>query len=133
MFSATFPEKIQKVAAAYLNDYNFLEVGKVGAASGTIKQQVKQVYGNKINALCDVIESIPMDEKIIVFCNTKKETKRLAGLISKMGVNSTAIHGDLNQNQRDSSLRDFRNGRYEILIATDVSLAGTDCAHRNIL
>jgi len=133
MFSATFPPKIQKVTATYLNGFNFLEVGKVGAASSTIEQHVEMIHGCKINALCDVIETIPINEKIIVFCNTKAETKRLAGLISGMGVNSTAIHGDLNQSQRDSSLRDFRTGKYEILIATDVASRGLDIPNVNFV
>ena len=122
MFSATFPAEIQQLARKYLQEYKFLTVGRVGGVASDITQQVIYVRNSdKLKALIKVIESVPEDDLIIVFCQTKRTTQKLCDLLNQVGAPATTMHGDLTQRQRERSLHDFKTKRRSILVATDVS------------
>ena len=65
-------------------------------------------------------------ERAIAFCNTKNMTDRLMGLLRMAGVKCEAIHGDIQQSSREKSLQRFREGRFQVLVATDVAARGLD-------
>uniref|UniRef100_A0A914VJP2 RNA helicase n=1 Tax=Plectus sambesii TaxID=2011161 RepID=A0A914VJP2_9BILA len=138
MFSATFPDTVQMLAQEFLNSrYGFIRVGILGAANSCITQDFVEVdsYGKKDKLLellkidlgsYKVTDSSLYEQKTIVFVQMKRTADVVASLLSTAGLSSTSIHGDRLQNQREEALRDFRNGKCPILIATAVASRGLD-------
>jgi len=128
MFSATFPIGVQKAAAEFLKkDYVFVVIGVVGGACADVEQQFLQVERNeKRTKLLEILEGIPDDQKVLVFCNAKKGADFLAVSLSSKGVSTTSIHGDRMQSQRELALREFTQGKRKVLVATAVAARGLD-------
>ncbi|XP_033738808.1 ATP-dependent RNA helicase DED1-like isoform X2 [Pecten maximus] len=126
MFSATFPEEIQKLAGEFLNDYLFLTVGRVGGACSDVSQNFFQVdRQQKRQKLCDILSESGAD-KTLVFVEQKRNADFLASYLSESGFPTTSIHGDRLQREREEALRDFKIGKAPILIATSVAARGLD-------
>nr|ABE27759.1 vasa [Azumapecten farreri] len=126
MFSATFPEEIQKLAGDFLNDYLFLTVGRVGGACSDVTQHFFQVdRQQKRQKLCDILSESGAD-KTLVFVEQKRNADFLASYLSESGFPTTSIHGDRLQREREEALRDFKQGKAPILIATSVAARGLD-------
>ena len=122
MFSATFPSKIQQMASRYLRDYKFLTIGRLGGVSEDITQTIIYVkQQDKFRALMRLIQNIPQDDLVIIFCQRKKDIKNLTYQLEKKGCSAVEIHGDLSQRQRENSLNAFKSKKATILVATDVS------------
>ncbi len=126
LFSATFQDEIQKVAGRIMR-----KPQRVSAATShdttTIEQHFYQAKDDaaRLTALrLLLLEHSP--RSAVVFCNTKKETQQLATALREHGFNALAIHGDLEQNDRDRTLVRFANGSVTILVATDVAARGLD-------
>ncbi|XP_052687127.1 ATP-dependent RNA helicase DDX4-like isoform X3 [Crassostrea angulata] len=126
MFSATFPEEIQKMAGDFLNDYLFLTVGRVGGACTDVTQTVYEVdRQEKRSRLCDILTETG-SEKTLVFVEQKRNADFLASYLSQNGFPTTSIHGDRLQAEREEALRDFKLGKAPVLIATSVAARGLD-------
>jgi len=126
MFSATFPEEIQKLAAEFLHDYVFLTVGKVGGTSSDITQVIEDIPdANKRDRLVEILGA-EGENRNLVFVETKRNADFLASYLSQAGFPTTSIHGDRFQEQREEALRDFRSGSMPVLIATAVAARGLD-------
>ncbi|KAF0314552.1 putative ATP-dependent RNA helicase vasa-like [Amphibalanus amphitrite] len=126
MFSATFPEQIQRLAANYLNEYLFLTVGLVGAASTDVTQSFLEV-GHREKR--DKLESVLRDiggEKTLVFVEAKRVADFIASHLCQAGFPTTSIHGDRLQREREEALADFKYGKTPTLIATSVASRGLD-------
>jgi len=126
MFSATFQIGVQKAAAAFLKpSYIFVTIGVVGGACTDVRQEFIQVErAEKRGKLLDVLKEVRDDDKILVFCNSKKGADFLAASLSTKGFSSTSIHGDRMQSQREQALREFTQGVRKILVATAVAARG---------
>lgn len=126
MFSATFPEAIQRLAGTFLHDYLFLAVGIVGGACSDVEQKFYQVSKfEKRNRLNEILETIG-DEKTIVFVETKRSADFLATFFSERKFPTTSIHGDRLQREREEALRQFKSGHMPVLFATAVAARGLD-------
>lgn len=126
MFSATFPEEIQRLAGDFLNDYIFITVGRVGGTTSDIQQTVMDVSDeHKREKLMDLL-SCSGSDRTLVFVESKRGADFLASLLSQEGFPTTSIHGDRLQQQREEALEDFRKGRCPVLIATNVAARGLD-------
>ena len=126
MFSATFPEEIQRLAGEFLNDYLFLTVGRVGGACTDVAQYVHEVARDqKRQKLCDILSESGTD-KTLVFVEQKRNADFLATYLSQSGFPTTSIHGDRLQQEREEALLDFKTGRAPILVATSVAARGLD-------
>nr|BCJ78303.1 ATP-dependent RNA helicase [Phreagena okutanii] len=126
MFSATFPEEIQKLASQYLNDYLFLSVGVVGGANTDVSQHLFEVDRVlKRDKLVEILTESGTD-KTLVFVEQKRNADFLASYLSQTGFPTTSIHGDRLQKEREEALGDFKAGRTPILIATSVAARGLD-------
>lgn len=126
MFSATFPEAIQRLAGTFLNNYLFLAVGIVGGACSDVEQKFYQVSKfEKRNRLNEILESIG-DEKTIVFVETKRSADFLATFFSERKFPTTSIHGDRLQREREEALSQFKSGSMPVLFATAVAARGLD-------
>merc|ERR1719447_1989986 len=126
MFSATFPEAIQRLAGEFMKEYIFLTVGIVGGANSDVDQTILQVTQfDKREKLLEVLRSVP-GERILVFVGQKRNADFLASYLSQSGFNTTSIHGDRLQREREKALRDFCSKECEVLIATNVAARGLD-------
>ena len=126
LFSATFPAEIGAVASRIMRDPQ--RVTAAAAHDGaTIEQHFHRVDddGARLTALrLLLLQHQP--ESTVVFCNTKKETQELAEALRNHKFSALAIHGDLEQNDRDRTLVRFANKSVALLVATDVAARGLD-------
>lgn len=124
MFSATFPNDIQRLAGKYLHEYIFLTIGVVGGASTDVQQNVFQVSKfEKRTKLMEILnEADPRGT--MVFVETKRTADFLASFLSESEHPTTSIHGDRKQSQREEALSDFKKGKMKVLIATSVAARG---------
>ncbi|XP_066278962.1 ATP-dependent RNA helicase DDX4-like [Branchiostoma lanceolatum] len=126
MFSATFPEEIQKLAQDFLEDYIFLTIGRVGGANTDVEQTVMESSQyDKREKLTDILGNLGQ-ERVLVFVETKRNADFLASYLSQSGFPTTSIHGDRLQKEREEALMDFRTGRAPVLVATSVAARGLD-------
>ncbi|XP_035479110.1 probable ATP-dependent RNA helicase DDX4 isoform X3 [Scophthalmus maximus] len=127
MFSATYPEDIQRMAADFLKtDYLFLAVGVVGGACSDVEQTFVEVTKfSKKEQLLDLLKTTGT-ERTMVFVETKRQADFIATLMCQENVPSTSIHGDREQRERELALMDFRSGKCPVLIATSVAARGLD-------
>ena len=126
LFSATYPEQIQSIAARYMTKPAIVEASEKHNNSSI--QQYKFKLENKIERITALrlllLHYHP--ESALVFCNTKKETQEVANALSTGGFSALALHGDLDQKDRDKTLVRFTNKSASILVATDVAARGLD-------
>ncbi|HNJ36058.1 MAG TPA: DEAD/DEAH box helicase [Leptospiraceae bacterium] len=125
LFSATLPERVQKLAQKILS-----EPVRIRTQSTETAARIKQKYfvvseNEKEAALVRLLEFDPPD-RAIVFSKTKREADELSVRLTARGIPSRPIHGDLEQNKRERVLSSFRAGTTRLLIATDVAARGLD-------
>ncbi|XP_034410963.1 probable ATP-dependent RNA helicase DDX4 [Cyclopterus lumpus] len=127
MFSATYPEDIQRMAADFLKtDYLFLAVGVVGGACSDVEQTFIQVTKfSKREQLLDILKTTGT-ERTMVFVETKRQADFIATYLCQEKVLTTSIHGDREQREREQALADFRFGKCPVLVATSVAARGLD-------
>jgi len=126
MFSATFPDEIQRLASDFLHDYIFLTVGRVGSASKDVTQTVEYVeQHDKPDYLIRFLNQV-QDGLILVFVETKRGADYLEDLLCHEGFPATSIHGDRSQREREEALHSFKTGRTPVMVATDVAARGLD-------
>lgn len=127
MWSATWPREVRTLASDFLDEYMQINVGSTElCANHDIKQIVKLCHeDNKRDYLSEILDEICENDKesrrSIIFTQRKFTADNVARFIEKRGIPCSSIHSDKSQAQRERILRDFRDGRIEILVATDVS------------
>ncbi|XP_032232165.2 probable ATP-dependent RNA helicase vasa-like isoform X3 [Nematostella vectensis] len=127
MFSATFPDEIQHLAGSFLKpDYLFLAVGRVGGTNLDITQHVITVNGSEKRDKLHEILSATGTDRTLVFVELKRVADFLAAWLSQNNFPTTSISSDRCQSEREAALRDFRDGRANILVATSVAARGLD-------
>ncbi|UYV76457.1 DDX4 [Cordylochernes scorpioides] len=128
MFSATFPQEIQKLAAKFLNEnYLFLSIGIVGAANEDVTQTLHQVSQyDKRSKLVEILKEEDPSTKSLVFVETKRNADFIASFLSQAHFKATSIHGDRLQREREMALNDFKRGDMNVLVATGVASRGLD-------
>lgn len=125
MFSATFPKEIQQLASAFLYDYVFLAVGRVGSTTDLVTQKfIRTEEADKPNMLLDLISSVK--GLTIIFVETKRKADMLEDFLVRERFRATSIHGDRDQSDRTAALRNFATGHSPYLIATNVAARGLD-------
>jgi superfamily II DNA/RNA helicase len=126
MFSATFPPDVQLLARDFMTDYVWVAVGMVGGACDSIDQDIILIERKqKLDKLTEMLNEDP-EGLTIVFSNSKNKIWDIYQHLNDLNFKVGELHGDLDQNQREKSLRSFRDGYTNILIATDVASRGLD-------
>ncbi|GAB3191087.1 DEAD/DEAH box helicase [Nesterenkonia suensis] len=126
LFSATMPRAIRRISADYLNDPVEVSVKSTTSTSSTIRQRYVQVrHSSKLEALTRIMETEAHDAAI-VFVRTRSATEEVANRLSARGFRATAINGDIPQKLRETTVDNLRNGRVDVLVATDVAARGLD-------
>ena len=123
LFSATFPQKIEKLAKALLNQPLTIKVDTIQEA--TKIDEIVYETTDKIKTLTALIQSYK-PESLLIFCNTKVQVMSLTDTLLKYGHSVIEIHGDLDQRERNESVIAFSNGSKRIMVATDVASRGID-------
>ncbi|MEP3246640.1 MAG: DEAD/DEAH box helicase [Sneathiella sp.] len=128
MFSATMSPQIKRLSKELLREPEYVEAPRETVVAGTIDHSVLNVaYQHKKDLLMHLLAQEDK-ERVIVFVRTKATTEALAADIEAEveGVKADAIHGDKQQRHRERTLRAFKNGRFSVLVATDVAARGID-------
>ncbi|MGV8885031.1 MAG: DEAD/DEAH box helicase [Microbacteriaceae bacterium] len=126
LFSATMPAQIRRISGRYLKDPEEITVkNKTTTSANTTQRYLMVSYPQKIDALTRILE-VENFEGMIVFVRTKNETETLAEKLRARGYSATAISGDVPQAQRERTVEQLKNGKLDILVATDVAARGLD-------
>ncbi|QYF91851.1 DEAD/DEAH box helicase [Massilia sp. PAMC28688] len=126
LFSATMPPAIKRIAKTYLRDPAEVTVAAKTGTADNITQRYWMVSGmQKLEALTRILEAEPFDG-MIIFARTKLGTEELATKLQARGFAATAINGDMQQAQRERTIEQLKNGKIDILVATDVAARGLD-------
>lgn len=130
MFSATFPEDCQKMAQDYLYDYIWIGVGIIGSAVESVAQSLVQVpTAKKFDRLLEVLDDFLAKDyttRVLVFARSKNTAKWLDEQLYAKNMQTAALHGDLEQHERETNLNRYRKGEVRIMVATDVAARGLD-------
>ena len=126
LLSATVPPPVQRLALRYMQNPESLDFSPEDIAAGTIEQFYFTVDQNRKYDLLQRLLQREQPRQAIVFCRTKRRTDQIANRLKKHNHNVSCIHGDLAQSARDRVMSRFREGKVQILIATDVVGRGID-------
>ncbi|WP_375055488.1 DEAD/DEAH box helicase [Zobellella sp. DQSA1] len=126
LFSATMPPAIQRVAQKYLKNPEEVRIANKTRTNASIRQRYWFVRGmSKHEALCRLVETEEMDA-MLVFVRTRKDAEDLAEMMVREGHACEALHGDIPQKLREKVVDRLKNGRLNVLVATDVVARGLD-------
>jgi ATP-dependent RNA helicase DeaD len=126
LFSATMPAQIRRLAGTYLKDAEEINVkAKTSTATNITQRYLIVSYPQKVDALTRILE-VENFEGMIVFTRTKNETETLAEKLRARGYAAAAINGDVAQVQRERTVNQLKDGKLDILVATDVAARGLD-------
>jgi ATP-dependent RNA helicase RhlB len=124
LFSATLTKEVTHLASQWTNNPVIVEIESEQVVTDSIDQKVFLVTRQEKFALLYNIISRQRLERVIIFCNRKDETRALTEKLRSYGMNCAILSGDVPQQKRMKTLEDFRNGKIEILVATDVAGRG---------
>ncbi|MDH5598323.1 MAG: DEAD/DEAH box helicase [Cyclobacteriaceae bacterium] len=125
LFSATIDNSQRKIINELVSNYNTIQSSLKIKASENVTQDVVKVDSDQNKF--DVLLSLLLDEeKVILFSETKRKVTKLVQNLTKAGIRTGEIHGDISQRKRESALRSFKSGNTKVLVATDVLARGID-------
>jgi ATP-dependent RNA helicase RhlE len=128
LFSATMPDPIARMAQQYMKKPLRIEVAPPGSTVDTIEQEVFIVpQREKLDLLAKVLQE--HEGSVLVFSRTKYGAKKIALKVRQMGYSADELHSNRSQNQRQQALKGFSNGKYRIMVATDIAARGIDVDH----
>ncbi|MBU3838424.1 MAG: DEAD/DEAH box helicase [Candidatus Phocaeicola faecigallinarum] len=125
MFSATMPEKIRQLADNILNNPVEVKLAVSKPAEKIIQAAYVCYESQKLEIIKDLFSS-QQPERVIIFASSKVKVKEVTKALLRMKLNVGEMHSDLEQGQREEILHEFRNGKVNILVATDIVARGID-------
>ena len=126
LFSATMPPAIRRVAQNYLRDPEHIAVEtRIKTADKIDQRSMVLPHRQKLDALARLLEAEPT-EAVLIFARTKAGCNELMEKLQLRGFAAAALHGDMNQSQREKVVRQIKDGRIKIVVATDVAARGLD-------
>jgi ATP-dependent RNA helicase RhlE len=125
LFSATMPNEIRKLALDVLNKPVTVQVG-TSAPAVTVTHAIYPVKPHLKTALLIELLRHTDTESVLVFTRTKHRAKRIGEQLEKKGFTAASIQGNLSQNRRQAALDGFRDGTFQVLVATDIAARGID-------
>lgn len=133
LFSATMPKAIMDIAKRFQHDAEIIKVVRKELTVENIEQFYFEVRPKTKNEVLSRLIDLYNPKLSVVFCNTKRQVDELISELKGRGYFADGIHGDMKQAQRDRVMSDFRKGKTEILIATDVAARGIDVENVDIV
>ena len=128
LFSATLPPVIQRMAETRLKNPEFVTLSGDHIGALEVDHFVYMVFSDKVGDFLRIVE-VEDPESAVVFCNTRDETKRVAGALSDAGYSADWLNADLPQSDREKVMAKTREGKLRFLVATDVAARGIDISH----
>jgi ATP-dependent RNA helicase RhlE len=125
LFSATFPDEIEKLALKEMQNPQKVSVGIIQPAHTVAHALYPIPASTKTPFLLELLRKTDT-ESVLVFTRTKHRAERLAGQIAHAGFRVSSLHGNRTQGQRQNALDGFRGGKYQVLVATDIAARGID-------
>jgi ATP-dependent RNA helicase RhlE len=126
LFSATIPPEIHSLIHWAMRDPHTIEVGPRQSPAETVKHVVYPVAeAQKPDLLCALLDRVEW-QSVIVFCRTKRRADRVAQMLKRKNHAVAVFHADRPQRERERALHGFREGRYGVLVATDIAARGLD-------
>ena len=128
LFSATIPPEIERLIQWAMHTPETIEIGARRSPAETVKHVIYPVAeAQKSQLLLQLLEKLNWDSAI-VFCRTKHGADRVAHLLKRANHAVAVLHSNRTQREREQALNGFREGRYEVLVATDIAARGLDIA-----
>src|SRR5215470_2510727 len=128
LFSATVPPEIETLIKWAMHHPETIEIGARRSPAETVKHVIYPVSeSQKTDLLLELLKRVNY-ESVIVFCRTKHGADRIAHLLKRNNHAVAVLHSNRTQREREQALRGFRDGRYEVLVATDIAARGLDIA-----
>ena len=131
LFSATIDSSIQKNLGDLLKDPAIVEIARNGETAATVEQFIMPIANRKKQELLEAVLEAKGHERVIVFARTKNRTEDCAQALEDAGYHAESIHSDKTQGRRRRALENFRRGKTDILVATDVLARGIDVPEVN--
>ncbi len=129
LFSATIPPEIETLIKWAMHTPETVEIGIRRSPAETVKHVIYPVADDqKSDLLRELLEQVHYDS-VIVFCRTKNRADRIANMLKKNNHAVAVLHSNRTQREREQALRGFRDGRFEVLVATDIAARGLDVAN----
>ncbi|MCB9802700.1 DEAD/DEAH box helicase [Candidatus Nomurabacteria bacterium] len=125
MFSATMPKAIAEIANQFMKTPWRIEVAPAGTAAAKVEQEIFIISKEMRGQLLDKLLT-DYNGSVLIFSRTKHGAKKIAILIRALGHSATEIHSNRTLNQRKEALSGFKNGKYRVLVATDIAARGID-------
>ena len=125
MFSATMPANIRKMAKAIMHNPVEVQIA-ISRPPESIRQMAVDIYEPQKDEFLKLLLKNCNLKKVIVFVGKKQRVKELARALRAMHIDARAMHSDLEQKERDEVMLDFRNGKVDVLVATDIVSRGID-------
>ncbi len=124
-FSATMPADIRTLADKILRNPATVQIGAI-APVNTVSHALYPISNERKKSLLAALLKRTATGRVLIFTRTKYRARSLAPYLKKQGRHVAALHGDMTQNQRQKAITGFRDGRYDILVATDIAARGID-------
>lgn len=129
LFSATMPKEIEDLVKSLTRNAKSVNISPRNATADTVEQRVYPVIkANKLRLLLHLLKTQSM-YSVIVFSRTRHGADRIARQLSKYDITVARIHADRSQNQRQQALDGFKQGKFQVLVATDIAARGIDVEH----
>jgi len=126
LFSATLSEEISQIVGRMLHDPAYVEIAVRGTTAEGIEQAIMPVeQSQKPDLLAALIEARGAD-RVLVFTRTKQRADLVETILHRKGLRVTVMHADRSQGQREKALEEFRGGKMDVLVATDIMARGID-------
>jgi ATP-dependent RNA helicase RhlE len=128
LFSATIPPQIETLIQWAMHEPETVEIGARRTPADTVKHVIYPVADSqKTDLLLELLKRVNYDS-VIVFCRTKHGADRIAGTLKRNDHAVAVLHSNRTQKEREQALKGFRDGRFEVLVATDIAARGLDIA-----
>ncbi|MFO1501428.1 MAG: DEAD/DEAH box helicase [Verrucomicrobiota bacterium] len=129
LFSATIPPQIESLIRWAMKTPQIVEIGVRRSPAETVKHVIYPVAeSQKTDLLGELLKRVNYDS-VIVFCRTKERADRIGHMLRKKNHAVAILHSNRTQREREQALRGFRDGKYEVLVATDIAARGLDIAN----
>jgi ATP-dependent RNA helicase RhlE len=126
LFSATMSREVRSLVAGIQKEPHLIEIGEPFTPVKTVDQHFYRIHQHKkMDLLVHVVGNANVDTAL-VFSRTKHGADKISRRLSQAGINSAAIHANRSQSQRKSALDGFKQGRFKVLVATDLAARGID-------
>jgi ATP-dependent RNA helicase RhlE len=127
MFSATISKTVERIAAEFLTNPVTVQVNTSQVEPSTIEQRIYHIdEAGKDALLVQLIQDEPEMHSVLVFAKTRRKAAKIRKRLCASNVTAEEIHGDISQSQREKTLARYREGRFAVLVATDIAARGLD-------